>query len=90
MNTDVNQFLVFRQRFNLYIGMFVKCCKKNDRLPCCAGLARSPLVLTEHISSWRVSEASETLSGVYKFELVQYIYTYGGTCVIIVAHAMHT
>ena len=23
---------------------------------------------------WRASEASETLSGVYKFELVQYIY----------------
>ena len=25
---------------------------------------------------WRASEASETLSGVYKFELVRYIYIY--------------
>ena len=35
--------------------------------PGCAGLVRSPFVLTEHISSyihWRASEASETLSGV--------------------------
>ena len=66
--------------------------------------------------NWRASEASETLSGVYKFELVRYIlaserserdtirgvqiragavriciyiYMYGGTYVIIVAHAMH-
>ena len=38
------------------------------------GLAHSPSVLTEHISSnWRASEASETLSGVYKFELGRYI-----------------
>ena len=27
-------------------------------------------------SNWRASEASETLSGVYKFELVRYIYIY--------------
>ena len=33
-------------------------------------------MLTEHISSWRASEASETLSGVYKFELVRYVYIY--------------
>ena len=26
------------------------------------------------VSNWRASEASETLSGVYKFELVRYIY----------------
>ena len=41
---------------------------------------------------WRASEASETLSGVYKFELVRYmcIYMYGRMCAIIVAHAMHT
>ena len=26
--------------------------------------------------NWRASEASETLSGVYKFELVRYIYIY--------------
>ena len=33
-----------------------------------------------------------TLSGVYKFELVRYIYIYmyGGTYAIIVAHATHT
>ena len=43
---------------------------------------------------WRASEASETLSGVYKFELMRYvyiyIYMYGGTCAIIVAHATYT
>ena len=43
---------------------------------------------------WRVSKASETLSGVYKFEMVRYIYIYicmyGGTYAIIVAHATHT
>ena len=35
--------------------MLIKCCKKNDGLsaqPCCAGLDRSPFVLTEHISSF--------------------------------------
>ena len=36
------------------------------------------------------SERSETRSGVYKFELVRYIYMYGGTCAILVAHATHT
>ena len=39
-------------------------------------------------------QASETLSGVYKFELVRYVYIYmcmyGGTYDIIVAHATHT
>ena len=30
-------------------------------------------------SNWRASEASETLSGVHKFELVRYINMYGGT-----------
>ena len=29
---------------------------------------------------WRASEASETLSGVYKFELVRYIYIYIREC----------
>ena len=28
------------------------------------------------LSSWRASEASETLSGVYKFELMRYVYIY--------------
>ena len=43
-----------------------------------------------NIYNWRASEASETLSGVYKFKPVRYIYIYmyGGTCSIIVAHAM--
>ena len=47
-------------------------------------------------TNWRASEASETLSGVYKFELVRYvyiyiyIYMYGGTYVILVAHATYT
>ena len=36
--------------------------------------------------------ASETLSGLYKFKLMRYvyIYIYGGTCAIIVAHAPYT
>ena len=29
---------------------------------------------------WRASEASETLSGVYKFELVRYVYIYIYIC----------
>ena len=49
-----------------------------------------PSMLTTRIN-WR---ASETLSGVYKFELVRYIYIYicmyGGTYAIIVAHATYT
>ena len=28
------------------------------------------------MTSWRASEASETLSGVYKFDLVRYVYIY--------------
>ena len=28
------------------------------------------------MTNWRASEANETLSGVYKFELVRYIYIY--------------
>ena len=28
MNTDFNKFLVFRLRFNLYIGMLIKCLRK--------------------------------------------------------------
>ena len=47
-------------------------------------------VLSGTYCNWRASEASETLSGVYKFELVRYIYMYGGTYAIIVAHATHT
>ena len=31
--------------------------------------------------NWRASEASETLSGVYKFELVWYVYIYIYVCV---------
>ena len=62
-----------------------------------ASLARQ-LISTEQlrggVRNWRASEASETLSGVYKFELVRYIYIYiymyGGTYAILVAHATHT
>ena len=50
--------------------------------PGCAGLARSPFVLTEHISStitkilnWRASEASETLLVVVQWK-TRYVYTY--------------
>ena len=32
-----------------------------------------------NIYNWRASEASETLSGVYKFEPVQYMYIYINT-----------
>ena len=32
------------------------------------------IVLFEDMTSWRASEASETLSGVYKFELVRCVY----------------
>ena len=42
-------------------------------------LAR-PTALFERITSWRASEASETLSGVYKFELVRYVYIYIYIC----------
>ena len=50
MNTDMNQYLIFR----LFIGMLIYCCKKNDSLSTemfVLGLAYSPFVLTEHISS---------------------------------------
>ena len=43
------------------------------------------------MSYWQASEVSETPSGVYKFELVQYtiIFVYGCMCAIIVAHATY-
>ena len=31
---------------------------------------------TKRFAYWRENKASETLSGVYKFELVQYVYIY--------------
>ena len=34
------------------------------------------ILMTLKTSNWRASEASETLSGVYKFELVWYVYIY--------------
>ena len=42
---------------------------------------------SQSVRYWR---ASETLYGVHKFELVRYIYMYGGTYAIIVMHATHT
>ena len=44
MNTDMNQYLIF-QYASTVEG------KKTAYQLCCAGLARSPFVLTEHISS---------------------------------------
>ena len=43
-------------------------------------------------SYWRVSKTSNTLSRVYKFELLQYmhIYVYICTCATIVVHATYT
>ena len=53
--------------------------KKNDSVSAESlvvfGLARSPFVLTEHISSWRASKASETLSGVMQLRF-WYIYLF--------------
>ena len=50
--------------------------------------------INSYTNYWRASEVSETLSGVYKFELMRYvyiyIYMYGGMCAIIVAHATYT
>ena len=42
------------------------------------------------VTNWRASEASETLSGVYKFELVRYmcVYMYGGTYATCHAYIM--
>ena len=45
MNTDMNQYLIFR-----YDSTVVS--KVTAYQLCCAGLARSPFVLTEHISSY--------------------------------------
>ena len=45
-----------------------------------------------HLLNWQASEASETLSGlsgVYKFQLMRYVY-YGHTCAIIAELATHT
>ena len=44
MNTDMNQYLTIR-----YASTVVR--KMTSNQLCCAGLARSPFVLTEHISS---------------------------------------
>ena len=44
MNTDMNQYLIFR-----YASTVVR--KMTVYQLCCAGLARSPFVLTKHISS---------------------------------------
>ena len=44
MNTDMNQYLIFR-----YASTVVR--KMTAYQLCCARLARSPFVLTEHISS---------------------------------------
>ena len=38
------------------------------------------LIVKQSGFNWRASEASETLSGVYKFELVRYIYVWRYIC----------
>ena len=56
MNTDMNQYLILK-----YVMACISIIEKNDSLPC-ARLARSPLVLTEHIFSIDVSESAVALS----------------------------
>ena len=68
MNTDMNQYLIFR-----FASTVVR--KVTVYQLCFAGLACSPFVLTEHISSWRASEASETLLVVVQWK-TRYVYTY--------------
>ena len=63
--------------------------KQNLKARCVRTGLGDPAVAGPILYYWRASEASETLSGVYKFELVRYIYMYGGTYAIIVAHATH-
>ena len=41
------------------------------------------------VDYWRASEASETLSGVYKFELVRYVYIYVWRYVCHISSACH-
>ena len=70
--------------------MLIKCCKKSDSLTSeswasslaiCAYRAHDKfyvyvLNIVDVVFNWRASEASEKLSGVYKFELVRYVYIY--------------
>ena len=55
MKTDMNQYLIFR-----YASAVVR--KMTAYQLCCTGLARSPFVLTEHISSIIVKELEFVLS----------------------------
>ena len=71
MNTDMNQCLIFR----LCIGMLINYCKKNDCLKCLCWASSLAILLIEHISSWRASEASETLLVVVQWK-TRYVYTY--------------
>ena len=47
MNTDMNHYFIFR-----YASTVVRKITANQL--CCAGLARSPFVHTEHISSYGI------------------------------------
>ena len=61
INTDMNQYLTFR-----YTSTVVR--KMTAYQLCCAGLASSPFVLTEHISSiyvWYVRQTSVARSWGY-------------------------
>ena len=62
MNTDMNQYLIFR-----YASTVVR--KMTAYQLCCAGLARSPFVLTEHISSDKLI--------LYTFKTFKKICVYG-------------
>ena len=58
MNTDMNQYLIFRSASTAVRKM-------TAYQLCCAGLARSPFVLTEHISSYIDTEKYRESVTVY-------------------------
>ena len=74
---------IYHESVTLMNDISLYCCNKIFYCP--ALLAQNPIisviasrplpyVLGKNTYNWRASEASETLSGVYKFELVRYIY----------------
>ena len=58
MKTDMNQYFIFR-----YASTVVR--KMTAYEMCCAGLASSPFVLTEHISSYRYSTRKGEIFIIY-------------------------
>ena len=55
MNTDMNQYLIFQ-----YALTVIR--KITAYQLCCARLARSPFVLTEHMFSWRAKRSERDTS----------------------------